>query len=525
MGLIMKPKGTPASGGSSGGVKFICNKCSNDITNTVRIRCHKCSDYDLCVTCFSAGDFTQNHDPRTHPYNVIEPHSIPIFDEGWGADEELLLLEGAEQYGLGSWADVADHIGNFREKDEVRDHYINTYVNSSKFPLPERASPHDTSLSDSIPREEFQVRKKRRIEERKEIIAATQITGPLQQKPTSSVPSCHEVAGYMPGRLEFETEHLNEAEEAVQHMQFSPDEGYNPATGTLEPELDLKMVVMGVYNDRLTARTDRKRVIFNHRLLDYRKNTAIDKKRSKDQRDLHHKLKPFARMMSHPDFVSISEDLEKEQNLRQAIAQLQDWRRMRISTLASGEKYEAEKAARQARTTQALGQFDRLASTVRGNRQAQAPHETAQAVTDYTTKEIPVRLSLSAAANATAGAPSTNDHGAATNGLATPPLGASPKSRASLQPVPTITPMNMNGDNAPDWQLLLPAERDLCIKLRLQPKPYIAIKAEIFREAMKQDGKLKKKNVRELSNVDTTKGGRIFEFMLEEGWLGNAARA
>jgi transcriptional adapter 2-alpha len=296
MGLIMKPKGAPGSGGAGGGVKFICNKCSNDITNTVRIRCHhtKCKDYDLCVTCFSEGEKSENHDPCTHPYNVIEPHSIPIFDEGWGADEELLLLEGAEQYGLGSWADVADHIGNFREKDEVRDHYINTYVNSSKFPLPERASPNDTTLSDSIPREEFQVRKKRRIEERKEIIAATQITGPLQQKPTSSVPSCHEVAGYMPGRLEFETEHLNEAEEAVQHMQFSPEEGYNPQTGAMEPELDLKMVVMGVYNDRLTARTDRKRVIFNHRLLDYRKNTAIDKKRTKDQRDLHHKLKPFA---------------------------------------------------------------------------------------------------------------------------------------------------------------------------------------------------------------------------------------
>jgi transcriptional adapter 2-alpha len=527
MGLIMKAKGTPSSGGSGGGVKFICNKCSNDITNTVRIRCRffKCKDYDLCVTCFSEGEKSENHDPTTHPYNVIEPHSIPIFDEGWGADEELLLLEGAEQYGLGSWADVADHIGNFREKDEVRDHYINTYVNSSKFPLPERASPSDTSLSDSIPREEFQVRKKRRIEERKEIIAATQITGPLQQKPTSSVPSCHEVAGYMPGRLEFETEHLNEAEEAVQHMQFSPDEGFNPATGQLEPELDLKMVVMGVYNDRLTARTDRKRVIFNHRLLEYRKNTAIDKKRTKDQRDLHHKLKPFARMMSHPDFVSISDDLEKEQNLRQAITQLQDWRRMRISTLTSGEKYEAEKTTRQARTAQALGQFDRLASNVRANKQAQQPHETAQAVTDYTTKDIPVRLSSTNPSALSSTNPNTTTNGTTNgNGLATPPL-PSPKSRASLQPVPTITPLPMNGDNAPDWQLLLPNERDLCVKLRLQPKPYLAIKAEVFREAMKQDGKLKKKNVRELSNVDTTKGGRIFEFMLEEGWLGNAARA
>lgn len=519
MGLMIKPKGAPRdASGSGGGVKFICNVCSNDITSTVRIRCraNECTDYDLCVTCFSQGEHNQKHDPRTHAYNVIEPHSIPIFDEGWGADEELLLLEGAETYGLGSWADIADHIGNFREKDEVRDHYIKTYLDSGKFPLPERASPNDTTLSDSIPREEFQARKKRRIEERKEAIAASQITGPAQQKPTSSVPSCHEVAGYMPGRLEFETEHLNEAEEAVQHMQFSPDEGYNPATGALEPELDLKMVVMGVYNDRLTARTDRKRVIFNHRLLNYRKNMAIDKKRSKDQRDLYHKLKPFARMMSHPDFVSISEDLEKEQNLRQAITQLQDWRRMRVSTLAAGEKYEGEKAARQARTTQALGQFDRLAGGVR-NRQAQAPQETAQAVTDYTTKDIPVRLSP-----ANPSAP-TNGAGGGPNGLATPPM-PSPKSRASLQPVPTITPITLTGENSPDLQLLLPAERDLCAKLRLQPKAYQAIKENIFREAMKQEGKLKKKNVREISHIDTTKGGRIFEFMLEEGWLGNAAR-
>lgn len=520
MGLITKAKGAPRESGGSGGVKFICNVCSNDITSTVRIRCasKSCPDYDLCVTCFSQGLSNLRHDPRTHPYQVIEPHSIPIFDEGWGADEELLLLEGAEQYGLGSWADIADHIGGFREKDEVRDHYIHTYLDSSKFPLPERASPNDTSLSDSIPREEFQARKKRRIDERKDAIAVA-ATQPTPAKPTSSVPSCHEVAGFMPGRLEFETEYFNEAEEAVQHMQFTPDEGRNPATGAFDPETELKMVVMGIYNDRLTARTDRKRVIFNHRLLDYRKNIAIDKKRTKEQRDLHHKLKPFARIMSHPDFTSFSDDLEKEQNLRQAITQLQDWRRMRISTLTAGEKYEADKAARQARTTQALGQFDRMASSIRNSKLPQPP-ETAAAVTDYTTKDLPVRLSSPSKPNPSTTTNNTNS----TNGLATPPI-SSPKSRASLQPVPTITPMSLTGDNAPDIQLLLPAEQDLCRKLRLHPKAYISIKEAVLREAMKAEGKLKKKNVREISRVDTTKGGRVFEFLVEEGWLGNAARS
>ena len=42
---------------------------------------------------------------------------------------------------------------------------------------------------------------------------------------------------------------------------------------------------------------------------------------------------------------------------------------------------------------------------------------------------------------------------------------------------------------------------------------------------MKAEGKLKKKNVREISKIDTTKGGRLFEFFCDQGWLINAAKA
>lgn len=514
MGLITKAKGAPKSdGGSSGGggVKYICNVCSNDITATVRIRCasKSCNDYDLCVPCFSQGKANLHHDPRTHAYQVIEPHSIPIFDEDWGADEELLLLEGAEQYGLGSFADIAEHIGGHREKDEVRDHYIQTYVNSSKFPLPERADPKDTTLSDAVPREEFQKRKKRRIDERNKAKDEQKETASIPAKPTSSVPSCHEVAGFMPGRLEFENEYFNEAEEAVQHMQFSPEEGINPATKQFDPETELKMVVMTIYNDRLTARTDRKKVIFNHRLLEYRKNTAIDKKRTKEQRDLHHKLKPFARIMSHPDFVEFSQDLEKEQNLRQAIAQLQEWRRMRIETLQHGEKYEQEKAQRStARTFPLQGQFDRLTNGIRPkltDKDKGIP-EVAPAVIDYTTKaDLPVRLH--------------SDKDPANVVLS----GETPK-RIPLQPIPGLAPANWDEEQSPDWQLLQASEQDLCSKLRLHPKAYICIKDAVMREAVKCDGRLKKKNVREISKIDTTKGGRIFEFLVESGWISNAAK-
>jgi transcriptional adapter 2-alpha len=36
---------------------------------------------------------------------------FPLFDEAWGADEEILLLEAIEMYGLGNWSDVSDHVG------------------------------------------------------------------------------------------------------------------------------------------------------------------------------------------------------------------------------------------------------------------------------------------------------------------------------------------------------------------------------------------------------------------------------
>ena len=460
----------------------------------VRIRCahEACHEYDLCVPCFSNGESTHNHDPPTHPYSVIEQHSIPIYTEDWGADEELLLLEGAETYGLGSWADIADHIGGYRTKEEVSKHYQDTYIESSNFPLPDRASPHDRSLLDAISRDEFQSRKKRRIEERKEA-AKTAPPATPKQKPTASVPACHEVAGYMPGRMEFETEFANEAEEAVQHMQFDPGDGVNPRTGEVEPEMELKMAVMDIYNSRLTARAERKKVIFQHNLLEYRKNAALDKKRTKEERELLNKAKPFARMMSRQDFEDFGQGLLYEYNLRQAIAQLQDWRLMRLGDLKSGEKYEAEKQQR-LQKAQTLSQVDRLA--VARMSKPTPPVDTPTAAASLTAPELPIRLQ----ANGTH-TPNASPHALANghaNGTLTPQSG---KSRYVVQPLPNVQPLKLENENATDLHLLTKEEQQLCSTLRIYPKPYLVMKEHLMKEAMKQGGNMKRKAAREICKV------------------------
>jgi hypothetical protein len=56
-----------------------------------------------------------------------EQHSYPIFDESWGADEELLLIEGLTLFGLGNWQDAAEHVGT-RTKDECERHYREVWI-------------------------------------------------------------------------------------------------------------------------------------------------------------------------------------------------------------------------------------------------------------------------------------------------------------------------------------------------------------------------------------------------------------
>ncbi|KAF2452774.1 hypothetical protein BDY21DRAFT_328761 [Lineolata rhizophorae] len=519
MGVIKKKT---AVRGTEGGIKYVCDVCSSDITSTVRIRCAHpaCHEYDLCVTCFSDGKSSNAHNPATHSFQVIEQHSIPVFTEDWGADEELLLLEGAETYGLGSWADVADHIGGYRNKDEVSDHYVQTYIESSKFPLPERAAPEDKRLSDEVPREVFQARKKRRIEERKEQ-ARTAPPATPKQKPTASVPACHEVQGYMPGRLEFETEYFNEAEEAVQHMQFEPVDGLavqqaGPDSRTTDPELELKMTIMDIYNNKLTARVERKKVIFEHRLLEYRKAAAADKKRTKEEKELMLKAKPFARMMPHQDFDAFARGLEYELNLRQAIGQLQEWRRMGVGDLRAGEKYEAEKLQRAARGPAAGGPgaaggpngagagagLDRLASIA----DAALPNGTDAAA-----------AAAAAMANGSV-TPAKRGASVARGGSAAP-------ATTTPQPQPGLTNgqpgLKLSAEAAADLQLLTAEEREVCGALRLMPKAYLAMKEAVLREAVREGGRLKRKGVREAVRVEM--GGRdrrLWEFWVGCGWVG-----
>lgn len=116
------------------GHRYQCDACSKDMTQLVVVRCAECADFDLCVDCFSKGVEMKGH-KKDHPYRVIESLDFPIFERDWGADEELLLVEGLETYGMGNWEQIADLVGT-KNKLQCEEHYTNIYCSSPDWPIP-----------------------------------------------------------------------------------------------------------------------------------------------------------------------------------------------------------------------------------------------------------------------------------------------------------------------------------------------------------------------------------------------------
>lgn len=472
---------------------------------------------------------------------IIEQHAYPIFEENWGADEELLLIEGMKNFGCGNWQDIADHIGG-RTKEEVEDHFVRIYLNSPTYPVPQMNKRFDHDPT------EFAYRRRERIEEYRRNAK----NAAIKQKPSASIPSCHEVQGYMPGRLEFENEYENDAEVTIKDMVFDPDDN--------ETEVELKLTILNIYNSRLTSRMERKRTMIKHDLLEYRKNMTIEKKRTKEERDYLSKVKGYARLMTPKDYQTFVNNLLTEIHCRKRIAELQEYRRNGIRTFAMASKYENDKAVR-ASSQNGSGSSNIINSNINQMMTSGSRH-TANSSSRYSTNFTNPPISTSATSEVFQGSvhpihhstvdvnkylthdavnpeelgDSTSAAAAAatkTNGMLSiqnintntlPPSSTSRLSGYQSQTKLFHQPVGISGtpldiSRATDVELLTPEEQVLCSQLRILPKPYLAIKETLFRELLRSGGVLRKRTARELVKIDVNKTTRIYEFFQAQRWI------
>ncbi|XP_054153062.1 transcriptional adapter 2-beta-like isoform X2 [Oppia nitens] len=337
--------------------KYHCNYCDEDI-NDIRVKCNECLDFDLCLQCFSCGAEIGSHRSR-HSYQLIDCGTFPIFTTNqhkWRALDEISLLEAIEQYGFGNWLAIADSIGlKDVTADEAKEHYCQYYVlgnigravwsqvNNNTFSMRDHTCPND---------------------------------GPLSPGLTTPLPAITEVnrqdedsLGYLPKRDDFEREYDNECESLISTLSMNNNEDD-------ELEISLKLAHISMYQKRLKERFERKGMAREYGLVSHffkshnafkdqnqstpqKSSNGINKKTPKQcssidcespvKSPFDDKYKPFIRFQSLEESRELTQNIQREKELKQKLKELIRYRKNGLKRMSEVSAFETARNKRQKR--------------------------------------------------------------------------------------------------------------------------------------------------------------------------------
>ncbi|CAK9156817.1 unnamed protein product [Ilex paraguariensis] len=371
---------------------YHCNYCNKDITGKIRIKCAVCSDFDLCIECFSVGAEVNPHKSK-HPYRVMDNLSFPLLCPDWNADEEMLLLEGIEMYGIGNWPEIGDHVGT-KSKEVCVKHYTNAYMNSPYFPLPDmshaagknrkellamaKGNGEDqkglSSLGELTLKDEssFSLRVKTEDSHKggtpgrllsgsnvgttavkkasnmaqvkdqadsiklEEHISGKSFGGNKPKSSRDEGPSLIELSGYNPKRHEFDPEYDNDAEQSLADMEFKD-------TDTKE-ERELKLQVLRIYSKRLDERKRRKDFILERNLLH---SNPFEKDLSQEEKAICRRYDVFMRFHSKEEHEELLKTVISEHRILKRIHELSEARAAGCHSSADADRYLEQKRKRE----------------------------------------------------------------------------------------------------------------------------------------------------------------------------------
>lgn len=493
-----------------------------------------------------------NRHDRSHGYHVLGNLTLPIFQERWGADEEILLVESIRLFGLGNWADVADHVGT-KSAEDCESHYVAVFLAVpigeggemaeglaggtlcvGKGKTPARSAPvaHSTESPSAGVAAGFpsgagascgcrractpkcvqeQGRDGRNVGQ-----CVLSSTGPFRVEPPIQL-GCEGHSGSTYRRFDKVAYGvLIRAHDAPHEPGDLPAlAGFLPLRGDFDVEHDndaeliladmefskheqraerrLKLQIVHIYNYKLKVRRERKAFAIERGLLDFRFRQAVERRRPKDEREIYNKMRVFARFQTAAEHENFVRGLLREQRIRKRIRQLQNYRSRGICTLLESEEFERER-----------------------KRHCSTGNAFVERVV-----HAPCRGSDAACATATStGRPCTGDeivggviggHRAANAGA----TGAEVRDGGILR---KLKPGCFAAKHELPGKLLNDGERKICCALKLSAKQYIIVKDALIRESVHL-GFLSRKLLSMLVKIDVNKTGKLYDFFARCGWV------
>ncbi|XP_042432352.1 transcriptional adapter ADA2-like isoform X2 [Zingiber officinale] len=522
--------------GSSEGKKvlFHCNYCNKDISGKI-IKCTKCPDFDLCVECFSVGAEVTPH-KSNHPYRVMDNLSFPLICPDWNADEEILLLEGIEMYGLGNWAEVAEHVGT-KSKAQCIDHYTTSYLNSPCYPLPDMSRVNGKNRKELLAMAKVQVEGKKGTSLLGDVIPKDESPfsparvkvedssdGSVNRSPSNLAPGASKMAlntgqikdnadgpkvegsyadrtigvkkpkysgeedpmfiesGYNQKRQEFDPEYDNDAEQALADMEFKENDS--------ETERELKLRMLRIYLSRLDERKRRKEFILERNLL---YPNPLEKEISNEDRNIYNRFKVFVRFLSQEEHEDLVKSVIEERKIQRRIQELQECRSAGCRTLAEAKTYTEQKRKRELEAN------------------AQNSKESSQVLPGGKLMQKASRP-LNREKGENDGSPrNTNDDHKIKGGIGLDSSSkGSPSANAGQLAARPFDEWDITG--FPGAELLSDIEQELCCQNRLLPSHYLKMQETLVQEIYKGNI-VNKSDAHCLFKVDPVKVDRVYDLV------------
>ncbi|KAJ6848749.1 transcriptional adapter ADA2 [Iris pallida] len=474
--------------------------------------------------------------------------SFPLICSDWNADEEILLLEGIEMYGLGNWAEVAEHVGT-KNRDQCIDHYITAYMNSPCYPFPDMSRVNGKNrkellamarvqgegkkgisvLGDVTPKEESPFspsrvkiedisgeaptgrsppaltagvsKKASNIGQLKDSPDGTKLDGLTSaddlhsdrsigvKKPRCSGdegPSLRKLSGYNPKRQEFDPEYDHDAEKPLAEMEFKENDS--------ETDRELKLRVLRIYLSRLDERKRRKEFILERNLLD---PSPLEKELSfEEDREVYHRFKVFMRFLSQEEHEALVKTVIEEQKIRRRIQELQECRAAGCHTLAEAKMFTEKRRKKELEMSgQKSKGSGQIVASSKGLQKASRTMNREKCEPD--------------------GSPqSTVDNHKVKGGAGLDSSGKDSPSMSIGQATPkSFDEWDITG--LPGADLLSETEQQLCCQSRLLPSHYLKMQEVLVQEVFK-GSIIKKSDAYHLFKVDPSKVDRVYQIVTKK---------
>lgn len=345
-------------------------------------------------------------------------------------------------------------------------------------------------------------------------------------------------------------------------------------------ETELKLRILEIYNAKLDEREVRKSFVIERGLLDYKRLLSMERKRPREEREVYEAFRPFARFNTPAEHEDLVRGIILEQRLRKRIAQLQEYRRNGIRSLAEAQEYEAARRKREqqaalrragasaytalsggasgsarvgaadaggaggvgvgasgrrikgtAATLASGGTLSAAAMAAASGGMSSAfpfPSDSESTPTASGASST-AAASSSAAAAAADGSDGTGDldailkdkkrlKGGAITGGSSGAGGAAASSSSGGAGAAAAAAAPFTVVGLPGSERLNAEERGLCEHLRLIPLQYQQIKATILNLAHVRNGVRRAEAVAKLPHVDVSKIGGVYDFVVSAGW-------